>query len=103
MEPKVGDVVSLPLDTVVLRNRSDLHKIDHVAEYVVESVRHFQPGSEDDHFTLGVVVDLRELAAGSIYDNAMPILTVAISGDFREEYIQPNLEVLYSMRRTFVR
>lgn len=102
-ELKVGDVVALPLGAIVLHNRSNVISIDRVAEYVVEGVRGFEAGSEDDHFTPGSVIDLRELAPGGIYDSAMPILTVAIAGDFREEYIQRNLSVLYTMRKTFVR
>jgi hypothetical protein len=102
-ELKIGDVVALPLGAIVLQNRSSVIQIDREAEYVIESVRHFEAGSEDDHFTPGSVIDLRELASGGLYDAEMPLLTVAFAGDFREEYIQRNLSVLYSLRKTFVR
>jgi hypothetical protein len=98
---KVGDVVILVEGKSALKDYRNVIAIPANMECVIEVIRHFGPGSEDDHFTAGVVIDVRQLLGGN-YDATAPLITVAVSGDFAPEYIHWGLTAVRRMTKTYV-
>lgn len=99
---KEGDVVILKTQSRALVNRKDLVTIEAPKECVVEAVRPFVRGPEDDHFGEGEVADVRPLLAGE-YDPTAPIHTIALSGDFEPTLIHEVLPIIRRMKKTYVR
>lgn len=98
---KIGDIVVLSGGSVVLESRANLIVLSEDVRAVVEAIRHFSPGSEDDHFTEGTVLDLRALVDGA-YSAKEPILTIALSGDFEESFIHRDLKPVGHLTKTFI-
>jgi hypothetical protein len=97
---KVGDVIVPQVGRLVLVNYRNVIVSDE-GECVVEAIRHFGPGAEDDHFTSGVVVDVRPLLGGN-YNPAAAVYTLALSGDFAPEYIHTGLTAIRHLNKTYV-
>ena len=69
---------------------------------VVESVRECATGSEDDHFEVCFMVDIRLLNQDMSYNPAAPLMTFAQEGDFRPEFIDPAPLVLKRLTKTYI-
>jgi hypothetical protein len=101
---RVGDVfVLMPAKSVLERGKGLTVSGPDARECVIEAIRPFKPGAEDDHFEDGMVIDCSPLMTDGSYDHDAPMYTIAVAGDFREDFIQRGIVVIRHMRRTFIR
>lgn len=102
---KIGDVFVLQAGKSILeKGKKGVIIVEPDSkECVIVGVRHFEAGPEDDHFTPGVVLDVRPLLVSGEYDHDAPTYTIAAEGDFRAEFIQSGITITRHMRQTFVR
>jgi hypothetical protein len=102
---KVGDVFILQAGkSVIEQGKGVVVTVEpDNKEVVIEAIRTFKPGAEDDHFESGIVLDVSPLLVSGEYDHDAPLYTIAASGDFRSEFVQPNITITRHMRKTFVR
>ncbi len=99
---EIGDVIDLKQNWSVVKEYRAVVVLDQNVRCVVEDVRGFDAGREDDHFEKGVLVDARALhAADEKYDPAGALYTFALSGDFNPKYIHTDIEVSKKMIKTF--
>lgn len=102
---QIGEVVELPIGLRCRHNQADaLTVIDTPAVVVVESAWPVTAGvGGTNHFEDGYLVAARALNTDGSYFPEGALLTFAQSGDFRPEFILPDVPgiVLRKMVRTF--
>ncbi len=103
---KIGDVCELPIGLRCRHNQADeLTTIKEPVNVVVESCWPVKSGvGSDSHFEDGFMVVARALNVDGTYHHEGALLTFAQAGDFRPEFILPEVpnQVLRRMTRTFV-
>lgn len=102
----IGDVIQLPVGLKVRHNQgNEVTTIQVPVTVVVESTWPVEGGiGGTNHFEDGQMVAARALHEDGSYHKEGALLTFALSGDFRSEFLLPeaNQVVLRKMQKTFL-
>jgi hypothetical protein len=106
-DPKTGDVIVIPAGLKCFHNGTgQITVIDAEIHAVVETTRLIPPMSvtgSDAHFEESYVIRARKLDVSSdAYSPEGALLTIAVRGDFRDEFLLPNAHVVRRLVKTFV-